>query len=137
MSGSKWLVIAMACAAACDLEPAPKKRAEQAAASTSTSTSTSTTPTPSQATGSGSDVSDACMAVGVHFADVWINEAQNAQDRATLEQERTLMVRRTALACTKAGWTEDARACVVNAKTRAEVSACQKKTAEGSGSAQR
>ena len=76
------------------------------------------------------------MQVGVHFADVWIDEAQNAQDRAALEQERTVLVRRTALACTKAGWSEEARACVERAKTRAEIAACEKQIV-GAGSAQR
>jgi len=79
--------------------------------------------------GSVSDVSDACMQVGVHLADVWINEAQNAQDKAALEQERTLLVRRTAVACTQSAWNEEARACVEQAKTRAEISGCEKKIA--------
>jgi len=74
------------------------------------------------------------MQVGVHFAEVWIDEAQNAQDRAALEHERTLLVRRTAVACTKAGWSEEARTCVEHAKTRAEISACEKKIVGGAGS---
>jgi hypothetical protein len=75
------------------------------------------------------------MQAGVHFADVWINEAQNAQDRAVLEQERTLLVRRTGLACTQGAWSDLARGCVEAAKTRAEIAACEKQiVGAGSGS---
>lgn len=67
------------------------------------------------------------MQIGVHFADVWIGEAKDAQDRAQLEQERDLLVRRTAVACTQGGWDESVRGCITSAKTRAAVSACEAK----------
>jgi hypothetical protein len=67
------------------------------------------------------------MQIGSHFADVWIAEAKDAQDRAQLEQERTVMVRRTAVACTQGAWNDDVRSCVGGAKTRAEIQMCERK----------
>jgi hypothetical protein len=69
------------------------------------------------------------MQVGMHFADVWINQAKDAQEKATLEQERTKLVRRTALACTIDNWPEEARGCIASATTREAIQVCQKKLA--------
>jgi len=69
------------------------------------------------------------MQIGVHFADVWIGEAKDPQDKAQLEQERALLVRRTAVACTQGAWSDEVRTCISAAKTRAEVQACEKKIA--------
>ncbi|HEY1557984.1 MAG TPA: hypothetical protein VGF94_24310 [Kofleriaceae bacterium] len=148
MSGSKWILVGLIAAGACELEPPPKKHAAQVEPAPAQPRA----PTPvigagsgagsgsgtGSGTGSGSaahDISDACMQAGVHFADVWINEAQNAQDKAALEQERTLLVRRTALGCTQQAWSDEARACVETAKTRAEMTACEKRIVNGSGAA--
>lgn len=75
------------------------------------------------------DITESCLRVGVHFADVWVKTAKDAQERATLEQERALMVRRTSEACTKQAWKDDAQACFEKAATRADLLLCQKMVA--------
>ena len=67
------------------------------------------------------------MQVGVHFAQVWIDESKDDQERATLEQARATMVRRTAVACTQASWSEEMRGCMNAAKKRADTQACEQK----------
>jgi hypothetical protein len=77
----------------------------------------------------------------VRVADVLIADAHDAQQRATLEQERAQIVRRTEEACMQQKWSADIRDCIIGSKVTADIQACQRKlqpivtTGAGSGSA--
>jgi hypothetical protein len=139
MSVRDVMVLCALCCAACELEPPPKQKPPAPAPAPAAPTpapapapAPAPTPPPDAAPqsvtlGAPGDINDACMLVGQHFAEVWIGEAKDAQEKATLEHERTLLVRRTGLACTQGNWTDEARACMTAAKTRDAIQTCQKK----------
>ena len=130
MSVRDALVVVLLVAAACELEPPPKQKPAAPAPAPAVAQPAPAPAPPAAPADAGApqdDVSAPCMQIGVHFADVWISEAKDPQDKAQLEQERTLLVRRTALACTQGAWSDDVRSCITAAKTRADVQACEKK----------
>jgi hypothetical protein len=130
MSGRKLMLVVALAASACDLQPPPKNKPAPAAPSPPPTQAPAPPPPPAgsgSAAGSAAEVSEACTQVGVHYAEVWIGEAKDAQERAALEQDRSVLVRRASLACTQGGWSDDVKACLIAAKTRAEIQQCQKK----------
>lgn len=73
------------------------------------------------------EVSDDCVQAGVHVADKLIADAPDAAQKATLERDKTKIVRRTAEACTTQKWSADAIKCYITAKSMAELRKCEKK----------
>jgi hypothetical protein len=130
---------------ACDLQP-PKQRAAGSgstatadarvsnAGSNDTATMAATPlPTPDQPPADAGVVSaDAsvarveptqeCLDVAVHVANIQIAEA-DASLRASLEQDRTQLVRRIATACA-ATWDEEVRACLLKGEKRKDHEPC-------------
>lgn len=97
--------------AACDLRPAPSaKQAEPA--------QVSATP----------EVMATCLDAATNFANVLIAGADQTQ-RASLEQDRARLVKRTEEACA-AKWSDSARACYASAKDVKALEACGKIVAQ-------
>jgi hypothetical protein len=128
--------------AACELQPGPPRREVQPAPS-SPSTEAPSAPTPAAAVieaapadaGAAPAVPDAkpkiavtqqCIDVGVHVADVLINSADPAQ-RAVFATERERIVRSAAEACTTQQWSDAAAKCYLATQTQADVKACEAK----------
>ena len=100
-------IAALLFVAACDLQPPPKAA-----------------PAPSQAA-PASDVTQACLDAATNFANVLITGTTDQTQRATLEQDRARLVKRTADACTTK-WSDDARACYAAAKDVKDLESCGK-----------
>ena len=153
MSGRELAFVSIvALLGACELEPPPPRQQAPVRAQTApVAPAPAPTPPPARTMGEGSagsaagsaaegsgsavpappmarnDVSEPCLQVGVHYADVWVNDAKDDQERAALDQGRALMVRRTAVACTESAWSDEVRACMNAATHRADLLSCQKK----------
>ncbi len=130
---------------ACEHEPAPKK-APPAAAPTPPSaqdpgangaTPPTNPPAPPPPATSPAAVADAgvdalppvsqdCVDVSAHIADVLISEAKDPTQKATLEQEKTKIIRRSAEACTRDSWKSEVRACFLKATTADQMQTCAK-----------
>jgi hypothetical protein len=107
-------VLLVVLVAACDLQPPPPaKQAE-----------------PTQVS-SAPDVSATCLDAATNFANVFIAGADQTQ-RASLEQERARLVKRTEEACA-AKWSDGARACYATAKDLKGLEACSKLVAQAKG----
>jgi len=71
-------------------------------------------------------VSDRCVELGSHVAQVLIEEASDPSKKAAYTQDRTRIVRRTAEGCTRDAWTAEMIACFMRGKTSAAMQACRK-----------
>ncbi len=132
------LVVLLALAAACDLQP-PPKQAPPAPTTPAPAVAPSepalpaldagvaapvgdAAPTPPDAM----EVSDRCVRLGSHVAEVMINEAEDPSKKSVLVQDRARIVRRTAEGCTRDAWNEKLISCYMAAKTQATLQACRK-----------
>jgi hypothetical protein len=116
--------------AACELVPAPKQSAVGAPPAP---TAPDPQPTLGEVRGPTSDVpiadDDPCVATSIHFADVVIADAKDAQQRGTMERERPQLVRRTKAACDKLAWDDTTRACIAAANRMTELQFCEQQAA--------
>ncbi|HUJ63806.1 MAG TPA: hypothetical protein VLX92_35140 [Kofleriaceae bacterium] len=125
--------------AGCELQPPPKQQPAPAAkAAEAGSGSAAPAPKISNVPPEGVPegvpvVDDACIAAGTKVADVLVNDAKDAQQKATLEEERTQIVRRTELACTQQKWSDEVKGCMAAATTVADLQVCEKKIQNGEG----
>ncbi len=71
-------------------------------------------------------VSQGCIDVGSHVAEILIADAKDPMQKAALEQERAKIVRRSAEACTRDGWSATGQKCFLDAKTSAGMQVCGK-----------
>lgn len=135
----RFLVIVPLLLGACDLKPPPKKQApaaEPAAPPQPGPAAAPATPPPTAAQGSGApgaptpapqpEVSQPCLDVSAHIASVMIAETTDPSQRASLEQEKTKIIRRSAEACTRDAWPDAARACFQQATTVPALQECGK-----------
>lgn len=128
-------VLAFVLLAACELQPAPKKQPAPPAEVTPTAPVPAPPPSApadagvavADAAGVTIEASEACVTVGAHVADVFVQSATDPAQRAVYEQERTKMVKATAEACTKQRWSDAAQKCYVAATTPALIKACENK----------
>ncbi|MDB4963507.1 MAG: hypothetical protein JWP01_3506 [Myxococcales bacterium] len=128
---------------ACDLQPAPKQAPTTPATPVTTPTTPGTpvaiapadagvAPSPTDAAAAvpppvdASEVSDRCVGVGTHVADILIEEAIDPATKAAYVQARSRTVRRTAEACTRDAWSEALIGCYLASKTQAAMQACTK-----------
>ncbi|MBL0214486.1 MAG: hypothetical protein IPQ07_11420 [Myxococcales bacterium] len=129
---------------ACEHEPAPKKAppatapTPAAAQDPGAGATPPTNPPPNQppappptaVTDAGVDalppVSQDCVDVSAHIADVLISEAKDPTQKATLEQEKTKIIRRSAEACTRDSWKAEVRACFLKSTTADQMQTCAK-----------
>jgi len=142
-AGVRFLVVLLAIAGACDLQPPPKKAPP---AVTPTPTAPSAVPTPEPAlppadagvavavaVGDAApvppdamEVTDRCVDLGSHVAEVLISEAEDPSKKSVLVQDRAKIVRRTAESCTRDAWSAQLISCYMAAKTQATLQACRK-----------
>jgi len=72
------------------------------------------------------DVSQQCLDVSAHIADVLIQEQKDPSARAALEQDKTKIIRRAAEGCTRDVWPLTAIQCFTKAQTVAAMEICGK-----------
>jgi hypothetical protein len=65
-----------------------------------------------------------CLEIGTHFADIYVRTAKDAAEKATLEQERSLLVRSVSERCTQATWSDEVRTCFGKAANRDDITKC-------------
>ncbi len=133
----RFLVVLLALAGACDLQPPPKKVPAAATPSPPPAAVPSRDPAlPGLDAGVAGDaapapldameVSDRCVELGSHVAEVMISEAEDASKKSVLVQDRARIVRRTAESCTRDAWSTELITCYLAAKTQATLQACRK-----------
>lgn len=137
------LVVLIAIAGACDLQPAPKKAPPSATPAVTPPAATPNmpaavpgdagvalavgdAPAAPKAPADAMDVTDRCLTLGAHVADVLLNEASDPSKKAALIQDRAKIVRRTAESCTRDAWNEPLISCYLAAKTQVTLQACRK-----------
>ena len=137
------LVVLIAIAGACDLQPPPKKAPPTAtpaatppvadpnapvavSADAGVAVAVSDAPAAPKAPADAMDVSDRCLTLGTHVADVLLAEASDPSKKAALIQDRAKIVRRTAESCTRDAWNEPLISCYLAAKTQVTLQACRK-----------
>jgi hypothetical protein len=76
-----------------------------------------------QAAKAPTDVTPECMDAGSHIAAVIVTGAPDTQ-RAALEQDRAMLVRRSAEACTRDHWPAQTLACFASAQTMEALQVC-------------
>jgi hypothetical protein len=137
------LVVASCGLVACEHEPPPKKAPaaqptpppadDPTHAAAPPATPPSAPPTappaaPPTAVDAGVDalppVSQDCVDISAHIATVLIAEAKDPSQKATLEQEKTKIIRRSAEACTRDGWKPATLACFTKATTTEQMQVC-------------
>ncbi len=135
----RFLVVLLAIAGACDLQPPPKKAPPAATPAPSPAAVTPREPAlppldagiaavgdAAPAPPDAMEVSDRCVQLGSHVAEVLISEAEDASKKSVLIQDRAKIVRRTAESCTRDGWNAQLIGCYMAAKTQATLQACRK-----------
>lgn len=139
----RLLVVLIAIAGACDLQPPPKKAPPAASPPTSPTAATPNPPSlpPSDAgvavaigdaaagarpPADAMEVTDRCVQLGSHVAEVLIAEAEDPSKKSVLVQDRAKIVRRTAESCTRDAWSAELIGCYMAAKTQAKLTACRK-----------
>lgn len=140
----RLLVVLIAFAGACEHKPSPKQNPPiQAPPTTPPPVAMPTTPptmvpvdagvavaiTDAVAAPVSPDamvVSDRCVELGSHVANVLIEESVDPSKKAAYTQDRTRIVRRTAEGCTRDAWTEELIACFMRGKSSAAMQACRK-----------
>lgn len=132
--------------AGCDLQPPPKKQQPTAqrpgqtgpnAGSGSGKTivvtpkSADKPPAPPPGAGTGSAAAPAapqgpmsCLDIGTRFADIYVKTSKDASEKATLEQERTTLVKSVSERCNQGNWNDDIRGCFAKAADRDELTKC-------------
>lgn len=75
------------------------------------------------------DVSAECNNVGVHVAQMVIDNAPDPAQKAQLEGERERIIRKTSEACTQDRWPKPSIDCFIAAKAMAELQECGKNLA--------
>lgn len=118
---------------ACDLQPPPKQKPAPA---TATDEAPPSTPPPAQPAlpapdaappaPDAFDVTQQCLEVSAHIADILIKEQQDPAARAAIEQDKTKIIRRAAEGCTRDQWPAASLACFMKAATFAEMEICGK-----------
>jgi hypothetical protein len=68
-----------------------------------------------------------CLDVGVHIADVLIEDEKDATKKAALEQDKTNIVKISSRRCTKDGWSEPIRKCFNASRTGPQIEMCAKR----------
>jgi hypothetical protein len=137
------LVVLIAIASGCDLQPPPKKAPPAATPAATPPVATPNVPAvvpvdagvavavgdapaapkaPVDAMG----VTDRCVTLGSHVAAVLLSEASDPSKKAALIQDRAKIVRRTAESCTRDAWNEALIGCYLGAKTQVALQACRK-----------
>lgn len=112
-------------AGGCEHRPPPRERAT--AQSPSTASVAPSAPAAAQApvVPEGEDqVSERCLMVATHIADVQIADAQAPAQKAAYTQNRAQLIRRSAERCTKLGWSDAQIACYQGASSLAALQAC-------------
>ncbi len=141
----RFLVVLIAFAGACEHKPAPKRNPPiQAPPTTPPPVADPNTPpvavvpgdagvavavTDAVAAAPPADamvVSDRCVQLGSHVAEVLIEEATDPSKKAAYTQDRTRIVRRTAEGCTRDAWTEEMITCFMKGRTSVAMQACRK-----------
>ncbi|MBA3453200.1 MAG: hypothetical protein H0T42_08920 [Deltaproteobacteria bacterium] len=139
----RLLVVLIAIAGACDLKPPPKKVPPVSSQVTPPSFSNPNQPTmpPGDAgvpvavadaaagprpPADAMEVTEQCVQLGSHVAEVLIAEAEDPSKKSVLVQDRAKIVRRTAESCTRDGWSSELIGCYLAAKTQAKLTACRK-----------
>ncbi len=126
--------------AACEHEPPPKKApaaqptpppaGDPTQAAPQPPPTQPPPPSPTAAVDAGVDalppVSQDCLDVSGHIAEVLIAEAKDDQQKAQLEQEKTKIIRRSAEACTRDAWKAEVRACFLKATKTEQMQTCAK-----------
>lgn len=109
---------------ACDLKPPPKD--QPAAPSSAPAPSAEPTPPPDAAPAAPDafDVTQPCLDVSAHIADILIKEAKDPGARAALEQDKTKIIRRAAEGCTRDRWPDAAIECFTKAETVVAMEVC-------------
>ena len=137
------LVVLIAIASACDLQPAPKKAPIAATPPATPPVADPNAPSVAPvdagvavAIGDAAaapkppmdamEVSDRCVTLGSHVAEVLLSEAQDPSKKAALIQDRAKIVRRTAESCTRDTWAEPLISCYLAANTQVAMQACRK-----------
>ncbi len=135
------LIAASTLFAACEHEPPPKKAPPAEPSTTTTppplgdpaqavAPPAQPPPTPTAAVDAGADalapVSQDCLDVSGHIAEVLISEAKDDQQKAQLEQEKTKIIRRSAEACTRDSWKPEVRTCFLKATKTEQMQVCAK-----------
>ena len=140
------LVVLIAIAGACDLKPAPKKAPPAATSPTTPPAAEPGVPvmvpldagvavTVADAAPAAKPpvdamtVTDRCVTLGSHVAEVLLAEATDPSKKAALIQDRARIVRRTAESCSRDGWTEAEISCFLAGKTQVAMQACRKPAA--------
>jgi hypothetical protein len=75
------------------------------------------------------EVSDRCVRVGQHIAEVLTQETTDPSQKAVYVQERARIVRRTAESCTRDAWTGKEIDCILAGKTQAALQSCRQPAA--------
>jgi hypothetical protein len=124
-------LLCVALLAACELQPAPKQQpAPPAPTPPEPVPAKPVEPPPPPVVDAGPpriEITADCMQVGSKIAQVFIESAKDAGQKAIFEQERANMTRKTGEACTTQGWNEAARKCYLATRTPAEIKTCEKK----------
>ncbi|MBX3162248.1 MAG: hypothetical protein KF773_40160 [Deltaproteobacteria bacterium] len=126
----------------CDLQPPPKKQpptaqragqnpAQPGSGSGGTAQVVVTPTNPVPPTNKPADKPPApppaamsCLDIGSHFANIYERTSEEPTEKASLEQQRTTLVKSLADACTKGNWSDDVRTCIAKATTRAALTQC-------------
>jgi hypothetical protein len=128
-------LVVVAMLVACDLQPAPKPEASPPPPTPTVVVDAPVAPVPPPSPvpadaaiapiDAGDAVSQPCLEMAVHVADVLIAAATEPTQKAVLEQERTRIVRRTGEVCSR-GWSAEIIACFRAAANRPDLDACEK-----------
>ena len=145
-------VLITLCVSSCELKPGPKQKAPPPAPAAAPTEGSAATPPPAPPAGepapaatvdagvappppavdggaaaaAPSEPTSECLQLGAHIAATLIDSAEPAQ-KAALEQERTKIVRRSAEACTRDGWSAESKACFLAATSAPAMQECGKK----------
>lgn len=128
---------------ACELKPSPDRGAAPAAAAPATAPGAvaqppappapppvvvpadAAPPSPPPAD-ARMEVSQPCVDVSAHIADVLLASATDPAQKAAIEQGRTRIIRRSAEACTRDAWKPEVFACFTKATTDDQMRECGK-----------
>jgi hypothetical protein len=123
------LLAALVLLAACDLQPPPKHKPAPTQPGSAAGAPTPTPALPPDAAAPAPDAFDVtqkCLDVSAHIANVMIEEAKDPSAKAALEQDKTRIIRRAAEGCTRDAWPEAAHTCFMKAETLAAMEICGK-----------
>lgn len=116
------LVLVLACA--CELQPPPKP---QPAPPPPVPAAAPADAAPAGDARQKLEVSQACIDLGVHVAELLIASKLDPAERGIYEQQRTQIVRGTAEACTSQHWSDTQMRCYTDAKSEPALRDCETK----------